>query len=239
MTGTYLYAVLGSRPRGRLGRGLSGEPLTVLEGPGLWAVTGAMKEPPHVAITTLRGHDAVVRALAVRVDALLPARFGSFHARDDLLSSLERHRAELGQALAVVDGCEQMTLRLYLSTRGGHAARHASPQRQRLRPAPGSGPGARYLMRRRLLARRAREVPELAPLRAALGALVRAERAERTAARQAPGAQLVASVYHLIPRGKARAYGAIVEAEAAVVRPYSVALSGPSPAYAFAPESHA
>jgi hypothetical protein len=76
--------------------------------------------------------------------------------------------------------------------------------------------------------RRARALPEIEPLRGALGHLVRAERTELH------GQSLVASVYHLIDRGRAKEYLRAVSSVALAVR---VAPSGPWPAWCFAPEA--
>ena len=75
----------------------------------------------------------------------------------------------------------------------------------------------------------ARALPELDPLRSALEGLVRAERLER---HTEPG--LLASVYHLIDRGAAARYRALVERVS--LEGLRVALSGPWPAWSFAPE---
>jgi len=118
--------------------------------------------------------------------------------------------AELTEALALVRGREQMTLRV-------HGTPGASPS--------SGGPGTRYLEERR----RAQSLPELEPLRAALSGLVRAERVER---HTEPG--LLASVYHLIDRGSAQAYRQAVESTPLLG--LRVTLSGPWPAWSFVPE---
>ena len=72
-------------------------------------------------------------------------------------------------------------------------------------------------------------LPELDPLRSALAGLVRAERVE---GHSEPG--LVASVYHLIDRGGAAAYRRAVEGIR--LDGLRVVVSGPWPAWSFAPE---
>src|SRR5262249_48382820 len=81
--------------------------------------------------------------------------------------------------------------------------------------------------------RRQREqsLPELAPLRAALGEVIRAERVIRR-----PGANL-ATVYHLIPRETAREYADLIARAAPRLAPLRVVTSGPWPAYGFAPDA--
>jgi hypothetical protein len=89
----------------------------------------------------------------------------------------------------------------------------------------GSGPGTRYLEERR----QASQIPALGPLRSALSGVVRAERVERHGE---PG--LLASVYHLIDRGASDRYRELVEASA--LDGLRVTLTGPWPAWSFAPE---
>ena len=74
-----------------------------------------------------------------------------------------------------------------------------------------------------------RKLPELDPLRTALGALVRSERLER---HSEPG--LLASVYHLIDRGASPEYERI--ARAFRIEGLRVMVSGPWPAWSFSPE---
>src|SRR5207253_2273443 len=127
--------------------------------------------------------------------------------------ALAGREQELRDALALVRGREQMTLRVH----GPGAPAPAF--------APPAGPGTRYLEERR----RARRLPELDPLRGALSQVVRAERVER---HSEPG--LLASVYHLIDRGASPAYVSTVEATA--IEGLRLAVSGPWPAWSFAPE---
>src|SRR2546428_3359005 len=113
-----------------------------------------MAERPQVSEATLRAHDAVVRRLAGAVDAILPVRFGSLLSESGLADLLTARGRELSEALALVAGREQMTLRLL-----GAATAPTAPA-----PPPDDlGPGARYLAARRAEWRRAREAPGLEP----------------------------------------------------------------------------
>jgi len=114
---------------------------------------------------------------------------------------------ELLEALETVRGREQMTLRVYAEAR-----------------APERTSGTAYLES----LRRARAVPEIDPLRSALAALIRAERTEPH------GESLVASVYHLIDRGRSGDY---LRTLADVPLEVRVSASGPWPAWSFAPEA--
>jgi hypothetical protein len=167
--------------------------------------------PVPVTPEALAAHDAVVRRLADRFEALLPVRFGE-KVRDeaDLAKLLIPRAPKLSEALERVRGCAQMTLRVF-----------GDPE-----PAqePGQGgPGTRYLEARR----RARSLPEIAPLLDALQPLLRADRTER----REQGA-LLGTAYHLVRREDVPAYLSIVRG---VETGRRVAISGPWPPYAFAP----
>jgi hypothetical protein len=217
----YVYALLAEPPRGDTGAGLDAEPLRFVPVGDVLAAVGDMAAAPPVSPITLRAHDAVVRRLAAAVDAILPVRFGTLLEGERALADAIAGRApRLREALALVAGREQMTLRVF----GDPVPVEAAPV------AGDLGPGARYLERRRQ-ARRDADVPELAALRRALAPLVRAEHAQRH-----DTAPLLASVYHLIDRGRAPAYVETVAAEAAALAPTRVVPTGPWPPYAFAPE---
>jgi len=228
MTGLYVYAVL-EKGSPAVGTGLAGEPLRLVRCGDLAAAVGDMADTPGVEARTLRAHDAVVRALAQSADAILPARFGCF-VKDEaaLRDALQPRARELGEALRVVRGCEQMTVRVYATDTA-----EASAEAPAAGPSAGAArPGTDYLVSRQRERRRAHEVPELDPLRPALATLVRDERAQRH--RTPP---LLASVYHLIERGQAATYQETLTRAAASLDDVRVTASGPWPPYAFAPEA--
>lgn len=210
----YLYALLGSLPP-RPSRGLR-----VLAVAGLQVAAREVhpETSPRPTVRALRGHDATIRRLARGVDAILPFRFGTVvPGPNELRRRLAPRAAELRRALALVAGREQMTLRVF-----------GAPARRRRGPAArAGGPGARYLAARV----RERAVPEIDPIRPAVAAFVRAERAER---HQSP--PLVASVYHLVDRGRSAAYRAALRRAARAAGGVRLHVSGPWPPYAFAPE---
>jgi len=226
-----ICGVLRERPS-RLPAGPSGGTLRLVECGAL--VVAVEAEPGELALNAqaLADHDATIRSLAAQVEAILPARFG-WIASDEasLRSSLEPHGQRLLEALELTAGREQMTLRVY-----GPEARppEAAPV-----PALGEKPGTRYLAARRDEARRRREVREIAPLRPALSALVRAERVVRhlpAPPRLSSAPSPVASVYHLVDRGRSSDYRAIVAGMAARLAPVRTTVTGPWPPYAYAPE---
>jgi hypothetical protein len=223
----YLYAIAGGGPAGDLGEGLAGEPLRLIGGGAVRAIAGCPAEKPRPAAPALAAHDAVVRRLGEQIEALLPARFGQTLPDEQSLTEwLTAHAAELAEALVLVTGCVQMTLRVYGE---GAAALPESP------PQPAGGPGTRYMEQRRREAEKERSLPEIAPLREALRPLLRAERIERPA--MSGAGRLRATAYDLIARGASEEYGHIVRNVAAthLEAGWRVSASGPWPPYAFAP----
>jgi hypothetical protein len=232
----YLYALAGSEPdpaNVSLGEGLTGEPLAVVPCAGLLAVVGEMAARPAVTAAALARHDQTVRRLANRIPALLPARFGEWLPDARALSeSLAPRSGEITRALILVEGCVQMTLRVFgepavppMSEISEIAI--AAPVEEEPAGATG-GPGTRYLAARRRAANPG--IPEVAALRRALRPLVRAERIERH-----EKGQLLASVHDLVVRAEAPGYVRIVEGAAGELAGRKVTVSGPWPPYAFAP----
>lgn len=171
----------------------------------LFALVGEVSEAPPLTAESLRAHDAAVRRIASACDAFLPARFGSVA---ESLAGLEGREEALLEALALVRGREQMTLRVYGSS-----------------PEPARSSGTAYLESLRA----ADALRELDPLRSAVRDIVRAERSET---HHTDG--LRASVYHLVDRGASDSY---LRAVRSVSLPVKVAPSGPWPAWSFAPEA--
>jgi len=165
----------------------------------------------------LRRYDGVMRELAARFPAMLPARFGTSVDEDELMFILSSRQASLARALATVRGRVQMTIRVL--PRGDAAAR-ALAQAAEERAAAVTGRD--YLAEK---ARAARAVAGFEPVRAAVARWVRDERVERRGG--------LSSVYHLIPRSSADAYRRAVRTSAAS-SDLRLIVSGPWPPYAFA-----
>jgi hypothetical protein len=223
----YLYALAGPEPNPAnvsLGEGLAGEPLVVVPCAGLLAVVGEMAARPAVTAAALARHDETVRRLANRIPALLPARFGEWLPDSRALAeSLAPRAGEITRALILVEGCVQMTLRVFGEPAVPEVASTASVEE-----TPAGGPGTRYLAARRRAANPG--IPAVAALRRALRPLVRAERIERH-----EKGQLLASVHDLVVRAEAPGYRRIVEGAAGELAGRKVTVSGPWPPYAFAP----
>jgi len=214
--------------------GLEGERLRRVRAGGVDVMVGSLSRRPAPRTATLRRYDAIERALGARHPAVLPARFGTCVADPaDLVLLIRSQAAPIRKALRLVRHRVQMTTRLFAdkgqtgvgpgSDRGQTRVRSGSDHEY------GATQGTEYLRTRAADARRQRELPEFAPLGAAVRRWVKAERMER----QDRG-RLIGSVYHLIPRGVVSAYQRSLE-RAALDAGRTTIVSGPWPAYAFAP----
>lgn len=222
MSGLYLYAVVGEEPGQPLGQGLAGEPLRVVRSGDLLAVAGEREARPAPGVHAFSHHDGTVRRLAGQFPALLPARFGEWFTDEHALADKLAPRAkELGEALELVRGSVQMTLRVF-----GEAAEPSGSMVEE----SGLGPGARYLAERRREHERARSLPEIDPVRELLAPYFRVEKAER---RGTP--PLLGTAYHLVPRELLSQYRAALERGCERLTGVRVQASGPWPPYAFAP----
>jgi hypothetical protein len=225
----YAFVSRSDRPSGAVG--LEGERLRRVRAGGVDTIVGTLTRKPAAQTATLRRYDEIQRRLAARHPAVLPARFGTWvDDPADLAVLVRRQAVAIRAALRLVRDRVQMTTRLFanrdeVSVRSG--ARRPSPSASDRTDE--STRGTRYLHARAEDARRRRELPEFAPLAVAVRRWIKAERMER----QERG-RLIGSVYHLIPRGAVSAYQQNLE-RAALDAGLTTIVSGPWPAYAFAP----
>jgi len=227
MSPLYIYAVAEIGDGADLGDGLAGEALEVVRSGAVAALIGRMAQAPEPAADTLRAHDDVVRRLAARCRAVLPARFGSLAADEGALrAALADGAAEYAASLERVRDREQMTVRIFAATGAGTEAARAAEGTSGGIPA--AGPGARYLATRAQQAG-ASGIPGLQALLDRLAPVVAAQIIERHDA-----APLVASVYHLVERDSAPRYRDALRAAAQAAPELRAVASGPWPAYAFA-----
>lgn len=235
----YLYGLgeRGAESSAELGSGVGGEAVAALDCGGLVAIVGELQSAPAVSPESLAAHDATVRRAAAWAPAFLPARFGqSFPAAPALAQAIAAEAPALLRALGLVRGCAQMTVRLFQPDAGSGDPAHADDARTpESEPAADlgvgpAGPGTRFLAARRAAAAAAASLPELEPARKMLAPLIRAERVRRSAV---PG--FVGTAYHLVSTADVGRYLAIAKAAPAGAG-RRLAVSGPWPAYAFAPE---
>lgn len=185
----------------------------VVVGNGLAAFVVDVDRAPSLDLDALKTHDRRVR-LAQAAPALLPVRYVDVHDDDKaLITSLAPRLKVLRTSLERVRGKEQMTLRVAGAPQMPAADVVTDPQR----------PGTSFLAKKQA-AQKVADVPALDPLRDALAEIVVEERVEKAAP------PLLASVFHLIPRGQSQPYIDIVQAAAVDVR---IKVSGPFPCWAF------
>jgi hypothetical protein len=220
----YLYALIGRAAVADLGHGMAGEPLRAVDCGDVVAVVGDMLEPPAIDAAALHEHDRAVRGIAAVAEAVLPARFGSLVGdQAELARRLQPLGPTLAAALARVAGTEQMTIRVYEREPTAPTATSA---------APDLGPGARYLVER---AQRPGHETWRAVRDALLPALAPLVRAERVESHDTP--PLVATVHHLIERGRGELYAATAHRAATALTGAAIEVRGPWPPYAFAAEA--
>jgi hypothetical protein len=227
-----VYALTSRRRRGGAAirvTGVRGERLRRRTVGGVDVIVGTLPRAPRPTHAMLRRYDRVMRALAARLPSLLPARFATCVAGIDELELAFRGREDrLRERLALVRGRTQMTLRLLGvpqgTPRGPRGLPRGSPRVARGVPASGMS-GAQYLRRRAAET----AIPAAFDLpRAAVKRWVKAERVERH-----DRGRLIASIYHLIPRGSADRYHRAIQ-EAALAAGVTMVITGPWPPYAFA-----
>lgn len=178
-------------------------------------VTDRPGRPPTAA--NLRRYDRTMHELAERFSAILPVRFGTRMAEDELRFVLSSRRRILARALAHVRRRAQMTVRI--------VHRQAAPARRAEADMPRRLTGRDYLRQRARAASAARAVPGFEPVRNAVRRWVRDERVEHRGG--------ASSVYHLVPRSSAEAYRRAAQLSAAATGLPAI-VSGPWPPYAFA-----
>lgn len=120
----YLYAIVGRAPSLAGERGVFGEPLFTVSAAGLSAVVGDAVGTPERTRDRLVAHHEVITRLTAQ-QAALPARFGQLASERAIAADLRAREAALKEALALVDGCVQMTLRVQAGDRPVEGLRRA------------------------------------------------------------------------------------------------------------------
>jgi hypothetical protein len=188
----------------------------------VYAAVERLDERPAVSEEALRTqHDIVVR-IAAKVDAILPARFGSFVDLEELARIVELRRAAIRDALDLVRGRVQMTVRVF----DAEAPAAANPLAH---AGMGAATGTEYLQARRQAAVRA--APQVvAAISVAVKDVVAAERTE------AGQGRVAATVYHLVDHAAVNKYRKRLAAVPSGPDRQTLSVSGPWPPFAFGPE---
>jgi len=183
---------------------------------GLHAAIAWRTEPPILSESSLRAQHDIVMRLSEHLDAVVPARFGALIDELELRDILAVRRETIQNALSLVRGRTQMTVRF----RGAPRSKPLSDRS----PAGTVMTGAAYLEARR---RAARTMPAVANVvTTAVAELAIAERSEAGTGRTP------AALYHLIDRGKVSAYVDAISR----LQLRALSVSGPWAPFAFAPD---
>jgi hypothetical protein len=187
----------------------------------VYAAVERLGERPAVSEEALRAQHRIVERIAAKVEAVLPARFGSLVDLEELERVVALRREAIRDALELVRGRTQMTVRLLdgvarapVAARGHRGAEAAS--------------GTEYLQARRQAGVRVLP-PAVAAVTAAVRDIVAAERSE------AGEGRVAATVYHLVAHTGVQRY----RKRLAAVQPgdqQTLSISGPWPPFAFVPE---
>ena len=211
----YVFALIDALPAGSPGAGLSGA-LSFRQLAGAFVVVERRADVPPIAFGTLTTHQGVVARLAKRVPAILPVRFGTLLEPAELEEAVEERGDEIAEAFDLVRHRVQFTWRAVGKTRRRIPVSRATELT-----------GTQFLRK----AARAANPPAPAafrPLRARLAALAVRQRYQ-------PGTDtLPGAVYHLVGRADVSKYTAAAAA-LGTTSPV-LAISGPFPPFAFAPE---
>ena len=224
-----IYALVSPAPARLTIAGIGGERLRVIAVDRVAAVVGEIRRVPAPTITNLRRYAAIVEAIAVKVPAVLPARFATTVAdREELAFILRSRGTALRQRLRAVRGRAQMTIRLVSESESSDAlfpSQSRAAGRARVRLEHKATQGTQYLRQRMAISAKMRAVAGFEPIRNAVQRFVKDERVEKRGD--------VVTVNHLVPRTAVSRYLTAVEhaAEEGTVR---LSVSGPWAPYAFA-----
>jgi hypothetical protein len=187
---------------------------------GIHAAVERVSARPSVSEAALRAQHAIVMQIAASVEAILPARFGALLDREELEALVAMRREPIMQALQLVSGRTQMTVRVFTSA-GAPESPHAAEVDERRTAISGSA----YLEQRRR--ETAAPLSALAlEIRGAVRDLVHAERTDRGHGR------VDWTLYHLIDRSVVPQYEKAIDR----LRSSSVVVTGPWPPFAFVPD---
>ncbi len=215
MNAVYVYALVQHKARSRpvLGRRIEFVPVG-----GIFAAIERRVSAPEITEATLREQHQVVSALARFCDPILPVRFGALLERDELERVLALRSDVLRGAFDLVRHKEQMTVRIF----GNAQVRDHSSRRR--------SSGTVYLEDVRNAAR-PRTTALSDAVRSALSVIAAGERIDTGRGR------LQIAMHHLIERGRAEEYRAIVDRAVVQSRASEqVVISGPWPPFAFSPD---
>jgi hypothetical protein len=189
----------------------------------VYAAVERLSQPPGVSEEALRTQHDVVARVARRVDAVLPARFGAFVDARELSRVVSERRETILEALTLVRGRQQMTVRL-LGPERPDAAEIA--RATDTRPTTGTD----YLESRREVLSGRQMPAAFNEVAVAVRGIVAAERTE------AGRGRVIATLYHLVDTEKIDTYRDAVALVHDGIGGASLTVSGPWPPFAFTPD---
>ncbi len=240
----YVFALVDAVPSRRAGKGLTG-PLSIRKLAGAFAVVERRADVPPVEFGSLKKHQDVVTRLAGQVPAILPVRFGTLLEDEHLDEATSERDDEIAEAFDLVRGRVQFTWRIVGGGRSEVGGRRSEVGGRRSEAGVSAGAlakaedrntgsaaalaksGTAYLRR---AARAANPAPPAAfrALRPKLASLA-------TRQRYQPGTPAIPeAVYHLVDKRNVDRY--VAAAAALEESSRLLAVTGPFPPFAFAPE---
>lgn len=219
MRGLYVFALAGQAPARFVA---AGHRIEFVKTGDVYAAVERVSRPPVVSEEALRMQHAVVAQIAGRVEAVLPARFGAFVDARELGAVVAERREAILEALALVQGRRQMTVRLL----GPESRTRDSAAPIRTRAATGT----EYLESRR-------EAAAPQPMPAALCAVADAVRSFVFAERVDAGrGRVTATLYHLVNTNQVEHYKDALAPVHSQIDDLALTVSGPWPPFAFTPD---
>jgi len=215
----YVFALAGRKTGGFT---TAGHRIEFVKADAVYAAVERLAERPAVSEAALRTQHEIVARIAAKVDAILPARFGSLVDLAELERVVALRREAIGDALDLVRGRVQMTVRLL----DAEARAAAAPLAHAVTAAAS---GTEYLQARRQAAVRSLQ-QAVAAITAAVKDIVAAERSE------AGQGRVAATIYHLVEHAAVAGYRKRIAGIPPGPDDQTMSVSGPWPPFAFVPE---
>jgi hypothetical protein len=216
MSGLYVFGLVGQRSAPFVA---AGHRIEFVKADDVYAAVERVSRPPAVSEETLRRQHDVVARIAGRVEALLPARFGAFVDARELRAVVAGRRDAILEALALVQGRTQMTVRLL-----GPGLPAAAP------PETHATTGTEYLASRMASVASPPMPAALSAVADAVRSVVFMERAE------AGRGRVIATVYHLLDKNMVEDYKTALAPIPPPTGNQALSVTGPWAPFAFAPD---
>ena len=213
MSALYVYALSG---RSAAPFAAHGHRIEFVEFGSVHAAVERSAERPAISETALRTQHEIVIRISASVEDVLPVRFGARVEEEELGQLVAMRRDVIQRALDLVRGRVQMTVRI----RGEEASHDRAAS-----PTIAAATGTAYLEARRSAATR-----PLTPIASAVAAAVRHLAVSGKV--DGPTARMSTTMYHLIDKPRVEDYKDAL----ATLQSSTLTVSGPWPAFAFAPD---